>query len=190
MFIQICLLGISMMFSLCAQDTMQVQEVLHLLRAERYGDVQPYVREQLLKRAQELGGTLSFQKNSLTYYGTLLIKKIPVIYWQCLLLCFWYLIFWYIARRKRHIRLCVILLFGLLLITSIPIMLGYYIDKPEILVVAESAHMYNGPNSSFYKIAELKRYTVARLLDTKKEWYKIAYGSKTGWIARQEVEKI
>jgi hypothetical protein len=184
------LLQMCMWFSAAAQD--DAQTVLRLLRAKRYGDAATYAdaHARLQVIAPKIGLPTQAQESQVVYYGTLVIKKVPVIFWQLLLLLCWYFFCWCMLKKQRCSAGKLSLLGLVLLTVSIPIMIGYYTDKQEVLVTAPTADLYNGPNSSLYKVGSLNRYSVATILDTKKQWYKISHDASIGWVERSAVTKI
>jgi hypothetical protein len=165
--------------------------MLQLLRAERYADAATY--KAAYRQIQTVAPLLHGDSNTYqtaVYYGTLLIKTMPVIWWQLLLLLSWYAFcfcFLYAVRYRRRL----LLLWGILVAISLmPVAFGYYTDKQRALVVASSADIYNGPNKALYKIGTLPRNVLVQLADEKKGWYKIKHNATIGWVESASVEKI
>lgn len=168
------------------------QALLYWLRAQKYGDAATYAaaHAHLEQLAPVIGVPVQGVSNRTVYYGVLLIKKIPVYVWQILLLFCWYVLCRCWMKKYRCSATKLSMLSLLLLMMLVPIMIGYYTDKEQVLVVAESADLYNGPNSALYNVGSLQKNTTAVLLDAKKQWYKISHDAIIGWVERKSVAKI
>lgn len=184
----VVLLQLCFLSNCSAQDDAQI--VVHLLQAQKYGDVRTYIAatNALQTLMPKLALPADMEQNSVTYYGMIVIKTIPVIIWQLLFLICWYLFCFLLIknRRKSFIKKS---LFGILLILLMPIMIGYYTDKQKALVTAET-QVYNGPNNSLYKVGSVDRYALVTVLDTKKEWYKISHDATIGWVEQSTLAII
>jgi tetratricopeptide (TPR) repeat protein len=166
--------------------------LLYVLRAQKYGDVDTYRAAHTLLRDinsvvelpdQSMFGTIHF-------YLMLLIKKIPVLIWQLLVLLMWYTICILWMKKYGYSNLKKGLLALLLILMCVPIMVGYYTDRQQMLIIEESADLYNGPNSALYKIGTLPKNSLVSCLEEKRQWYKVMYNESIGWLKRSSVEKI
>lgn len=164
--------------------------LLYWLRAQKYGDAFLYKESHAHMQKLGIGSPENSIKERMSYFGILILKKIPVIIWQLLFLLVWYLFCW--CRMKKYC--CSAAKTGLfallLLLLFVPIMIGYYTDYDRVVILAETADLYNGPNVALYKIGSVQKGESAKLLDTKKQWYKIAHADKIGWVERKAVAKI
>jgi hypothetical protein len=169
-----------------------INALLYWLRAQKYGDAHTYVAafERLQQLPPQVRSIEKSTSQTVVYYVQLLLKKIPMYVWQLLVLLFWYLLCWCWMKKYRCSGVKSGILAIILFLMCIPIMIGYYIDKNYVLVIADSADVYNGPNSALYKVGTVHQYTLATLLDTKKQWYKISHDGIIGWVERKSVAKI
>ena len=165
--------------------------LLYWLRAQKYGDAHVYKEacNSLHRLASQAGSIENGLNHAIVYFGTLSLKKIPVYVWQLLFLLIWYLLCWCLMKKYRCSAIKSGILAVLLFLTSIPIMIGYYIDKEQVIVV-DSADLYNGPNNALYKVGTVQKNKIATLLDVKKQWYKVSHDGIIGWVERKSVAKI
>lgn len=78
----------------------------------------------------------------------------------------------------RNVRLLFILT-GLLLICWSSAVLA----QSQVVVSEDLINMRDGPGTDQNKIAEIPKNTILDVLETSGDWYKVQYGSKTGWVA-------
>jgi len=78
----------------------------------------------------------------------------------------------------RNVRLLFILT-GLLLICWS----GAVLAQSQVVVSEDLINMRDGPGTDQNKIAEIPKNTILDVLETSGDWYKVQYGSKTGWVA-------
>lgn len=166
--------------------------LLYLLRAQKYGDAHIYAaaHERLQSLAPSIGLNEKGLSDAVVYYGVLLLKRIPMYVWQILVLLFWYLLCWCRLKKYRCSAVKSSMLVIVLLLMCIPIMIGYYIDKEQVIVIVDSADVYNGPHHALYKVGTMQKNKLATLLDAKKQWYKISHDAIIGWVERASVAKI
>lgn len=166
--------------------------LLYWLRAQKYGDARTYslAHERLQELAPHVNLSEKEINDTVVYYGQLVLRTIPVYVWQLLFLLFWYLLCWCLMKKYRDLGLKSGILAILLFLMSVPIMIGYYIYKDYVLVTVDVADVYNGPNSGLYKVGSVQKNKLAKLLDVKKQWYKISHGAIIGWVERKSATKI
>lgn len=165
--------------------------LLYWLRAQKYGNAQVYsAAHERLKQLVSQVGLAAQESHGVMYYGVLLLKTISLYVWQILFLLLWLVFCWCLMQKYRCSTTKSIILAIILFLICIPIMIGYYIDKERVLVIVDEADLYNGPNSALYKIGSVQKHTLATLLDTKKQWYKISHDAIIGWVERKSVAKI
>lgn len=166
--------------------------LLYMLRAQKFGDAQTYAAayEKMNEITSSVGLSRQGYKEITLHYLTLFNKKVPLYIWQIIVLLVWYLIC-YVLMKKHRVSLLQILFSCLLMILMLaPIVAGYYNDRQNVLVIAESVDVFNGPNTALYKIGAFKKNTLAQLLQVKKQWYKISHDGIIGWIERAAAAKI
>lgn len=107
--------------------------------------------------------------------------------WQSISLLLWYALLYMLYQR--YISKIYIVLVVLLLALAVPIIVSYRMQKERCMIMQDVA-VYNGPNRSFYQIAQLSPGRVVVIKDCMHEWCKISFDTHTGWIEQQYVERI
>lgn len=163
--------------------------LVYALRAAKYGNLNVYISAQnLLQQLKQQG--YGSDINFLKYNALKVLKIVPMYVWQLLVLLLWFLLVWLLFFRGLHISLSLIALSIVLLFAAVPVMIGYYTETNQAVVVADSVEIFNGPNSALYTIGDLQKGSLITVLEKKKQWIKISHAETVGWIKQSSVEKI
>ncbi len=117
-------------------------------------------------------------------------KKIPLFFWQFLFLMMLYALFFlYLSYPSMSLWRFFSLLIMTLLLLSILIFKHYYAHKQSVIVLEPSA-LYAGMDSSFSKVIEVPKGSMVSAFSRYKDWAKVYYHGKVGWINLSTIEFI
>lgn len=156
---------------------------LYWLRAQEHGNARIFdIATYNITQLQD-----SFVEPTSALYNWLWWLSKYSLLWQLICLLLWYLLLYLLyAQRKTTYKalLCSILLF-----LVGPIIVAYRVQTPRCMIMQDAA-VYNGPNRSFYQIAQLPLGKLVMIKDCAQEWCKISFDGNIGWIEQQVVERI
>lgn len=140
-----------------------------------------------LRAAQHLSIQYEYDWKNRLY---LLTQKIPQFFWQLLFLFLLYTIILLFIGFRRMSSGIMVLLACLIVFTMSIMIFRYYYDHRKLVIVVQPSSIYAGRNSSFSQVNEIPKGALVCASDENKEWLKVCYRGKVGWIESSEIEFI
>ncbi len=117
-------------------------------------------------------------------------KKIPLFFWQLLFLMMLYVLsFLYLFYPGLSVWKFFSVLSIAVLLLSLLIFKHYYSHKQRVVILEPSA-LYAGMDTSFSKVIEVPKGLMISACSSHKDWVKVNYQGKVGWINLSMVEFI
>lgn len=175
--------------------------LLHWRRAEN--DWSIFNREELLDNIsmlkEKVFGHQPTQKNPIMkalskvrYFWLSVLRSVPAIVLQIILLILWIFLFIYIRflYRKRK-KFIIVTLFALIALFGILLVVRYSIHcQNNGIVINTQALLRSGPGNTFQVITPISEAEEVVIKLESSDYYKIKRMDQIGWVQRDNIEKI
>lgn len=110
------------------------------------------------------------------------LNLMPIIYFQIILLTFWYLFFLIIAiKRKFNLILCSLFVCNFFLLGCLGIKHNEQNNNKKGIII-EKISVYAGPNKDYHIIGTLNLAEEVKINHKDNEWCKVSNNKLTGWV--------
>jgi len=129
---------------------------------------------------------------SCSNWTTSLIRTIPLLYLQIIVLLLWLFLFLYAQYLYRNrYKVMFFAFFVILTIASSMLVLKYsFIYRKQLVVTQPSAPILSGPGSTFATLGQLPEGSEAVIIKESGDYYKIRINGTTGWMSKQAAGQI
>lgn len=181
--------------------------LLYWRRAERNWGL--FGREELLKnielvKQKMLSQTAEDSKESSVFHALIngfqsaketflsVIRSVPIINLQIVVLIIWVILFASIRSLYRRGRKSIIaIIFVLLALFASMLAIKYNTEIHEYgVIISQKAELLSGPGSSYAHLGHLLEAQEAVILQESGDFYKIRILNNIGWVAKKYIERI